>query len=367
MCFFRRKLSSAELSRVKDMLEQAQSSAQAINTTINPEVFFYNLHQTLDLLLALRTYEKYKIFVGRTPSEDYRKIVGNLDATVNDFIDRYVRSNPLFVDAPLSYYFDKAHTLWPGVYFLWPDCPNYPHYIGPLYTKGNYKRAKSIVRPIREIPCGDGMLPSESKLFAEIAKCNAEFGYITDDLYQRLREFQVSWLERKYDFNSLAGIESIPVSCDLPGAPLSPGAIGGATGEVYYYLRHRAYKYEEAGNRELALACMRKSAALAVCRGYFTESDCYPLVRMLARFGHINEARQKKREFDALLGISVIDDSIIEYERRKWEDWKVVQWLQENFPDKAPKNVTGYRRMKTQNTKNYQQLKSLAAQKGKEI
>ena len=288
MCFFRRKLSSAELSHVKDMLEQAQFSAQAINTTINPEVFFYNLHQTLDLLLALRTYEKYKIFVRSAPSEDYRKIVNNIDATVNDFIDRYVRANPLSVSAPLSYYFDKAHTFWPGVYFLWPDCPNYPHYKGPLYTKDNYKRAKSIAQSVNELPYDDGLLPSEKALLEEIAKSEKECGEITNELYERIHKAQVAWLERKYDFNSQAGIESIPVSCDLPGAPM-----GGVTGEVYYYLRHRAYKYEEDGNRELALACMRKSAELARCRGYFTENDCYPFVRMLARFGFADEDRMR--------------------------------------------------------------------------
>ena len=54
-------------------------------------------------------------------------------------------------------------------------------------------------------------------------------------------------------------------------------------------------------------------------------------------------------------------------EAKRREEENAFQWLQLNIPDKCPKTVTGYRRMKTQNTKNYQALKALAATKGKEI
>lgn len=54
-------------------------------------------------------------------------------------------------------------------------------------------------------------------------------------------------------------------------------------------------------------------------------------------------------------------------EAKRREEENAFLWLQINIPDKCPKTVTGYRRMKTQNTKNYQLLKALAAQKGKEI
>lgn len=361
MFFFRRKLSSEELSHVKNMLEQAQNCAQAVNTTIDAEIFFYNLHQMLDLLLALRSYEKYKIFTGTAPSESYREIVSNIGKTVNAFIDRYVRSNPYYISHPLLYYFDQAHTFWPGVYFLWPDCPNYQHYRGPLYTKANYKRAKSVTQTIPKFTVNYDLLPAEKALFAEISKANAEGKDISPDQYMQLREFQEAWLERNYDFNSLEGIESIPVSVDLPGAP------GGHTGMVYYYLRHKAYLYEDAGNRELALACMRKSVALVMCTDFRRIDDCYPLVRMLARFGFADEAFKAKQEFDAIFDIKEIDNSMIYYELSIWKDWQIVQWLQDSFPGKGPKTVSGYRRMKTQNTKNYQQLKALAAQKGKEI
>lgn len=42
-------------------------------------------------------------------------------------------------------------------------------------------------------------------------------------------------------------------------------------------------------------------------------------------------------------------------------------WLQANLPDKCPKSISSFRRMKTQNTKNYQALKQLAAELGREV
>lgn len=61
------------------------------------------------------------------------------------------------------------------------------------------------------------------------------------------------------------------------------------------------------------------------------------------------------------------DDTMIEREYQKWQDNCTFNWLQENFPDKCPKNVASFRRMRTQNTKNYQLIKRLAAEKGREI
>lgn len=222
------------------------------------------------------------------------------------------------------------------------------------------KNQTKIQRPKNDLS------PAEKSLLAQISKINATGGNITPELYQQLREFEMVWLERHYDFNSIEGVNAIPVSKNTPGAPVPSSAIKGHTGEVYYYLRHKAYQHEESGNMELAIACMRKSVSLAMCRDYFFSDDCYPLVRMLARAGHVNEARQQKATFDRKFGPQDQGD-MIEYEYQKYLDSNTVKWLQENFPDKAPKNVTGYRRMKTQNTKNYQALKQLAAEIGRDI
>ena len=58
---------------------------------------------------------------------------------------------------------------------------------------------------------------------------------------------------------------------------------------------------------------------------------------------------------------------ILALETKKAQEVKDFAWIQEYLPDKCPKNITGFRRMKTQNTKNYQLLKQLAAEMGREI
>ena len=209
--------------------------------------------------------------------------------------------------------------------------------------------------------------PEEKALLSKISAVNRRNGDLSPELYQQMRDFERAWLERHYDFNTLEGINSIPESPNVPGAPTASGSMRGHTGEVYYYLRYKAYSHEEAGNLELALACMRKSVALVMHRNLFSTDDCYPLVKMLARLGFANEAYQKKQEIDTLLGIKKKDDSIINAELKRRQELLDFTWIQENIPDKAPKNISGYRRIKTQNTKNYQLLKQLAAEKGRNI
>ena len=202
---------------------------------------------------------------------------------------------------------------------------------------------------------------SEKSLLEQISRLNKKNKDISADLYQQLRDFEMAWLERNYDFNSLPGIESIPVIKNIPRAPAPSGPMQGHTGEVYYYLRYKAYKHDEAGNHALALACMRKSVALVMCRDYFTVDDCYPLVKMLARMGYADDAYSEKRKIDQLFGIRDNDDHMIKAELQRGKELQDFLWLQEIFPDKCPKSISSYRRMKTQNTKNYQLLKQLAA------
>lgn len=58
---------------------------------------------------------------------------------------------------------------------------------------------------------------------------------------------------------------------------------------------------------------------------------------------------------------------ILEMEAKRKQEEQDYAWLRSNIPDHCPKTLTGYRRMKTQNTKNYQTLKQLAAEQGKSI
>lgn len=325
---------------------------------------------------------------------------------------------------------------------------------------------------------------------------------ISNDEYQKIRDFEVEWLESHYDFNSIEGINSIPISKDLKRPPTS-----GVTGEVYYYLRHKAYQHENEGNINLALACLRKSNELLWISKYAgTDKECYALVKMLARAGYIDEAHKEKAAIDRRLsgysaaidrtmvqkviseaayfktdlvimsshgsactecakyqgrvyslsgrsklfpkvpdffystgtahsgcghtfsayihgvndpmldytlsvhplkdkryGANIVvfsnrpfvddrteeylaeaaivqqrkaqehdmqsnyHDHMIEIEAQRGQEARDFKWLQENIPTKCPKSLSGFRRMKTQNTKNYQALKQLAADLGREI
>lgn len=62
-----------------------------------------------------------------------------------------------------------------------------------------------------------------------------------------------------------------------------------------------------------------------------------------------------------------LEDSMIEYETQKGIDFRNFLWIKEHIPNKCPKSPSGYRRMKTQNTKNFQILKQLASELGKEL
>lgn len=153
MGLFTPKISSAQIQHVQLLLKQANESAKLVNTTVKPDVFFGRLNFLLDVLLEMQKYEKYKIFTGSLPSADYRKITGNLENTVNDFLNRAIANNKekiasLKTDAArqknyakfvsdLKKSFLSSKTYWQGNTV-------YPHYNGPLYTSANYLRVQKL-------------------------------------------------------------------------------------------------------------------------------------------------------------------------------------------------------------------------------
>lgn len=197
---------------------------------------------------------------------------------------------------------------------------------------------------------------------------------ISAEEYADIRQREIDWLESHYDFNSLSGIKAIPVIENLPRP-----AGDSATGDVYYYLKFKAYEHEKAGDAKLAIACFGKSIKLMRLKfgKLYGREESYSYIRMLARNGMIEPATKEKKYADRYYGPDPMyeidpkkktrDDAMIEREYNKWLDNQVVLWLQENIPDRAPKNVTSFRRMRTQNTKTYQLLKQYAAEHDKEI
>ena len=157
MGMFGRKIDPREFQYVQSRMVQLQDTVQLVNTTTKPDVFFKRLNFALDILLDLQSYEKYGIFKGSTPTNDYNKIICNMDATVNDFIDRAMAANQqkiasLKTDsakrnnrekfaASLIAAFDCANTFWSGSF---SQTRALPHYTGPLFTENNYRRVQAI-------------------------------------------------------------------------------------------------------------------------------------------------------------------------------------------------------------------------------
>ena len=150
---FWKKLSRSEIQCIESNIRQLKDNEKLINTTVNPAVFFGRINFTLDLLLHLSQYEKYKIFKGATPTHDYNIILENIELTVDKFIDRALESNQKKIEtlktdgakrknyekftSALIAAFDCANTFWTGN-------AGFPHYTGPLYTWKNYERVKAI-------------------------------------------------------------------------------------------------------------------------------------------------------------------------------------------------------------------------------
>lgn len=140
-----------DLTRVKEdiaaRLESLSEPTYIVNHTTDPEKFFASLHFILDSLMYLIPYEKYNLFKGLTPSDNYRTIILNRYSEVSRFIDRAISKNEeemcllesaaekidyrlCFAEHLLSA-FDNANSFWTGNV-------GEPHYTGNLYVENNY-------------------------------------------------------------------------------------------------------------------------------------------------------------------------------------------------------------------------------------
>lgn len=143
-----------QVEQIQILLKQANESANLVNTTVKPDVFFGRIGFLLDVLLELQKYERYKVFTGSLPSDDYKKLLNNLEKTVDNFIDRAIWANKRKLDSlktpaakernyskfilSLSIAFGMANNFWQGNGM-------YPHYIGPLFTDANFSTVQSLL------------------------------------------------------------------------------------------------------------------------------------------------------------------------------------------------------------------------------
>lgn len=302
--------------------------------------------------------------------------------------------------------------------------------------------------------------------------------------YLAIREEEVRRLNETYDFNSIEGINSIPVPCRQVNGD-------SVTGRVEYYLHKKCFAdHWNAGRTDLALACLRKaqelmfvsdivwsrkdflylvthlyeagydeeaeiqlkrindflskqdinkesfSRALMLAKSFKTDlmevyshspycKECANYVNRIYsisgkdhRFPSLKDAvRNCKHELRCLSftpflcgvhkptfdcndivkhsnrpftdertpeEIKRYDDCLaadkrrleeaakqearmIENAKTKRQDMQALQWLQENLPSIAPKSLSGFRRMRATNSKNYQKIVEEARKLGREI
>lgn len=113
--------------------------------------------------------------------------------------------------------------------------------------------------------------------------------------YQAHRQAEIDTLESKYDLSSAEGIMSIPQNASVHRG----SGIQSYTGDIDYYLRRKSHDYEDAGNIDLAVLCLKKSNEIRMfCRNGYRGDDYYTLVRLLARCGRVDEARAEKEKID---------------------------------------------------------------------
>ena len=146
------RLPQFEIEQIGSVLRQIVDSARAVNMTTAPDVFFGRFNFILDALLYLQQFESQGVF-STSPTADYKAIINNIEAIVDDFIFRAYSKNQTdilklktdkgkkeryfkFANSMISA-FDFADTFWLGNSVL-------PHYDGPLFTGSNYLKVKEI-------------------------------------------------------------------------------------------------------------------------------------------------------------------------------------------------------------------------------
>ena len=70
-------------------LRQARDSANLVNTSKKPEVFFERLLYLHQLMKALSNMERYVRFSGKKPSQHLQEIERDRGVIINAFLDRY--------------------------------------------------------------------------------------------------------------------------------------------------------------------------------------------------------------------------------------------------------------------------------------
>lgn len=145
------------------------------------------------------------------------------------------------------------------------------------------------------------MQEQQSVLVSQIEKSMISFvapERMNDDQYWAMRQDAVDYLEDKYDFSSVEGIQSLPKpSKEFKAEELKRDF----TGRVEYYLLSKAESYKKANEPDLAIACLQKANELMPMYGDFYSRDYYMrLPRYLRKLRRFDEARTEEQKIENL-------------------------------------------------------------------
>lgn len=147
------EISQEENETIKTCVFELKESADIVNSTVNPNVFFGRLKFLIETLMYLQKYEGRYNFGSSTPTEDLNRVTDNIELTVSDFIKRAYQHNlksaaKLKTEkgrhermmrnyGEMKSSFDKASSFWNGDNFR-------PSYGGILYTENNSEELQQI-------------------------------------------------------------------------------------------------------------------------------------------------------------------------------------------------------------------------------
>lgn len=128
------------------------------------------------------------------------------------------------------------------------------------------------------------------------SKYNAD-GALTPAAYNAMRQREVVSLEKRYDLNTIQGIQAI----SIPKKKTAPGISPSVTGQIEYYLQRKGGTYEADGKIDLAIACYRKANELMPFSGTsYSLKDYMRLPRYLRKLRRFDEAREEEAKIEVL-------------------------------------------------------------------
>lgn len=229
----------------------------------------------------------------------------------------------------------------------------------PEYTQSDFEEKRLQFARIEQERAAN-----DAEGHARIQRINEEITSYRDDIDSHYASM--------YDLNSVAGIEAIPVK-PQNWPPNQKGGIGTPVGNIDYVLRMKAGSHCNNGRMDLAIACFKKAQAIMPSSDVGWSLDDYiRLVVYLIIDGQFEEAQKELAEVrrnkyhlphdpDFYLKY---DDEWFESEKHRAIERQFYESLQKALPDIAPKSYSGYRRMKLNNTANYQKLMKVAYDNG---